>query len=114
MEDDLKVLGKRKSKPKVKEDFVSFDQINVAAVKSKEINKTKLKTSIQKNFRCELCSATRFVQGTSEKQKTKRILDIQNNKVLKVCNAQGWCAILIFAQYTVSEHLPYCSCNSMT
>ena len=27
---------------------------------------------------------------------------------------QGWSAILFFAQYTVSEHLPYCSCNSMS
>ena len=89
MEDDLKVLGKRKSKPKVKEDFVSFDQINIAAVKSKESKKTKLKTSLQNNFRCELCSATRFVQGTFEKKKTRRIFDNQNNKVLKVCNACG-------------------------
>ena len=27
---------------------------------------------------------------------------------------QGWCAILFFAHYTVSEHLPYCTCNSMS
>ena len=89
MEDDVKFLGKRKSKPKVKEDFVSFDQINIAAVKSKESKKTKLKTSLQNNFRCELCSATRFVQGTSENKKTRRIFDIQINKFLKVCNACG-------------------------
>ena len=30
------------------------------------------------------------------------------------CIEQGCCAILFFAQYTVSEHLPYCSCNSMS
>ena len=84
MENDFKILGKRKRKPKVKEDFVSLEQI-----KSKKIKKTKLKPTFLTNFKCELCSTPNFVNGKSEKKKSRHIFDIQKNKVLRVCNACG-------------------------
>jgi len=88
MEDDFNLLGKRKRKPKVIEDFVSLEQIK-GKVRPKKIEKTKQKTTFQKSFECELCSTPNFVKGTSEKKKSRHIYDIQKNKVLRVCNACG-------------------------
>ena len=91
-----------------------------------ENNNTKVKFIVQNQIiltmNWKLSESLSTLQGYTCHQSNKNSFsDLDSSLHIHVfswriekCLSQGWCAILFFAQYTVSEHLPYCSCNSMS